>query len=205
MSNWLRRIRRIAVFRILHADDTPHQIAMGAAIGLFIAMTPTIGVQMFVALLAATAMKANKVISMAMVWISNPVTMLWIYYWNWRIGQKLVKTSMVDGESAVQAKIQEIADSIGGMTNLASHMFDGSFWSKVLGLVWSLGVELWIGSFIVGAGCAIPGYFLTLWLVGFYRQRFPRPRFFRKRSLSARERACLKTSRPRLRQDSPSA
>jgi hypothetical protein len=131
--------------------------------------------------------------------------MLWIYYWNWRIGQKLVKTSMVDGESAVQAKIQEIADSIGGMTNLASHMFDGSFWSKVLGLVWSLGVEWWIGSFIVGTVCAVPGYFLTRWRVSFYRQRFPRPRFFRKRSLSAKEQGRLKTARPRLRQDSPSA
>jgi uncharacterized protein (DUF2062 family) len=65
---------------ILSLDDTPHQIALGAAIGMFIAMTPTIGIQMalvmLVALLTRPFFHFNRVAALVMVYLSNPITMV---------------------------------------------------------------------------------------------------------------------------------
>jgi hypothetical protein len=200
MSERLRRLKRYIVLRLLHADDTPHEISLGAAIGVFIAMTPTIGVQMMLALVTTTALRANKAVSVAMVWISNPLTMVPIFFFNWQVGRSLVRTADVAGDSAVRDKLREIIDSIGGMTNLAAHIFDGEFWSQVLRLVWELGVELWIGSFLVGGVSAVVGYILCFIGIRFYRSRFPRPRFIRRKPQG--QRSNLRTSRPRLQKES---
>ena len=46
MQSIWRRIRKFVLFRILHADDTPHNLAMAVSVGLFIGWTPTVGLQM---------------------------------------------------------------------------------------------------------------------------------------------------------------
>ncbi|MBV10370.1 MAG: hypothetical protein CMN21_14270, partial [Rubinisphaera sp.] len=67
---WLRKI--------VSLDDTPHSIALGTSIGVFVAMTPTVGIQMVVVLLIAALCKPffrfNQVAGLIAVYISNPVT-----------------------------------------------------------------------------------------------------------------------------------
>jgi hypothetical protein len=180
MTERWRKLKRFISLRVLHANDPPHALALGLAIGVFVAMTPTIGAQMVIAAAIAASFRANKILAMAAVWISNPVTMLQIYYVNWRIGQYFVETDMVGGEPAVQPQITKIIESIGGMSNLFFHLLDKAFWSEVLRLVWALGIELWIGSFLVGLVCALPSYAIARWIITAYRRRVPRPRFRRK-------------------------
>ena len=79
MSDIWRRTRRFLIVKVLHANDTPHRIALGIAIGVFIGLTPTVGLQMIIALALATALRANKVVCIPMVWITNPVTLVPIY------------------------------------------------------------------------------------------------------------------------------
>ena len=74
-----RKSRRFIVHRVLHADDTPHRIALGVAAGLFIGLTPTVGFQMVLAVALAAALRANKVVCIPMVWITNPFTIIPIY------------------------------------------------------------------------------------------------------------------------------
>ena len=180
MTERWRNLKRFIVLRVLHANDPPHVLALGFAIGVFVAMTPTMGVQMIIAAAVAAAFRANKILSMAAVWISNPATMVQIYYVNWRVGHYFVETSLVSGDSDVQRQIRSITESIGGLSNLFFHVLDKAFWSEVLRLVWALGIELWIGSFIVGVACALPGYLILRWAIVFYRRHVPRPRFFRR-------------------------
>ena len=47
----IRQIEHFIVYRILHADDTPHRLALGIALGVFVAWTPTVGLQMVLVLL----------------------------------------------------------------------------------------------------------------------------------------------------------
>ncbi len=202
MSNRWRQFKRFLLIRVLHADDPPHKLALGFGIGVFVAMTPTIGIQMVLAAALAAVFRANKILAATAVWISNPVTMVYIYYMNWRIGQYFVETSMVNGESAVQQRIDHIITSIGGLSNLFWHLLDKAFWSEVLRLVWSLGVELWIGSFIVGAVCALPAYVMARWGIVAYRHKVPRPKFFLRSQRRRDAKAGLPGARPQLRKHS---
>ena len=199
MTEKWRKAKRFVLLRVLHADDPPHALALGLAIGVFVAMTPTIGAQMVIAAAIAASFRANKILAMAAVWISNPVTMVQIYYVNWRIGQHFVETGVVDGASAVQAQITKIVESIGGMSNLFFHLLDKAFWSEVLRLVWALGIELWIGSFLVGLVCALPSYAITRWIITAYRRRVPRPRFLRRKARRSETAQPLPGARPQLR------
>lgn len=61
-------------------------ISWGAAIGVFVAMTPTMGIQMYIVAVLWVFCRSllrfhfNLPIAVAMVWISNPVTMVPLYY-----------------------------------------------------------------------------------------------------------------------------
>ena len=64
------------VARLLTINDTPHAIALGSAIGLFLAMTPTVGVQVILAVAICTVVRANRIAAVVLVFVSNPLTML---------------------------------------------------------------------------------------------------------------------------------
>ena len=62
------KARRFIVKNILHADDPPERLAMGAAIGMFVTFTPTVGFQMMLTLFLSWLFRANKVIGLPIVW-----------------------------------------------------------------------------------------------------------------------------------------
>ena len=66
-----------------------HSISLGLAIGLFCAFLP-IPMQMVFAAILAFAMRANFVLSVVAVWISNPFTITPIYYFCYRLGLALL-------------------------------------------------------------------------------------------------------------------
>ena len=89
-SGWLVRFfKNIHVHLIvpfLQTYDPLPQVAWGTAIGLFVGLTPTVGVQMYsvsmIWLICRYLFRArfNLVIAIAMVWVTNPFTAVPIYY-----------------------------------------------------------------------------------------------------------------------------
>lgn len=71
---------------IVAIRETPRQVALGVALGSFIAFTPFIGLQMLLAALVATVVGASKKAAMLAVWISNPVTMGPIFAFTYHLG-----------------------------------------------------------------------------------------------------------------------
>jgi uncharacterized protein (DUF2062 family) len=69
-----RRVRRFVVFKILHVDDTPHRIALGVAVGMFVAWTPFYGLHMVLIVAISALLRANKVVGVPLAWLSNPLT-----------------------------------------------------------------------------------------------------------------------------------
>lgn len=163
-----RRIRHFIVVKVLHADDSPHRIALGVAIGLFIAWTPTVGLQMLLALAAAAVLRANKIIPVALVWITNPVTLVPIYYVNWVIGRMIVpgddNLRMNEAYIRLQALVKH-------SPNFFDLILEPGTWKQIGTLIFEMGIELWIGSFALGMLLAIAGYFSTLHGVMYYRER----------------------------------
>jgi len=62
-----------------------HSVAGACALGLFVAFIPVPG-QMLIAALLAILLRVNLVLSVAMVWTTNPLTMPPIFYFCYRVG-----------------------------------------------------------------------------------------------------------------------
>lgn len=85
MKNLWRRFRGF-LDQVAGMDDPPHTLALGLAIGVFVGFLPIMGVQTWVALPLAMILRGNKMLAVAGVWISNPVTFLPFYYACYRFG-----------------------------------------------------------------------------------------------------------------------
>ncbi|NLE49006.1 MAG: DUF2062 domain-containing protein [Sandaracinaceae bacterium] len=82
------------------------------------------------------------------LFISNPITLVPLYYGAWRLG------ALVLGES-IAALPPPLVQPEGTLT-MAS--------------IASVGIELWIGSFILGGVAAVPAYFASRCAVERFRQ-----------------------------------
>jgi uncharacterized protein (DUF2062 family) len=64
-------------------------VAGAMGVGVFVALLPTLG-QMAVAAAAAIWLRVNLPLAVAMVWITNPLTMPPIFFFNYKIGAWLL-------------------------------------------------------------------------------------------------------------------
>jgi uncharacterized protein (DUF2062 family) len=178
-----RRIRYFVVFRVLHADDTPHRIAMGVAVGLFAGWIPTIGMQTIIALALATLVRANKLIPVLLVWISNPITALPILYVNWVVGRFIMPGRDELRMNEAYIRLRSIIEHSPGPIDV---FFSPSAWRQFMTIFIEMGIELWIGSVAVGIFLGISGYFTTLHAVIYLRERRKLQREKRVRRLQER-------------------
>lgn len=170
MKRFWHRLRRPFVERILHLNDTPHRIAFGVFLGFVIGWTPTMGAQIILYLLAATLLRANRVSGILPVMLTNPITALPIYVFNWKVGRWFLNSAAgVDGailEEAQRARINQLMEEFS-----LSNLFSAEFWQHIGPSLKSLGTELIFGCFIVGLACGIVGYAVTYFGVVAYRRR----------------------------------
>ena len=144
---WLRT-RRFLVHNILHADDTPHAIALGAAVGMFAAIVPVIGLQTALAVALAALLRANKAICVPMVWVSNPLTAIPIFAASVMLGRQFFASSSTEAATATAAALRLPDGS----------WLSAGFWGDLLDMLLGLGAELWVGSAVLGAILAAGTY-----------------------------------------------
>jgi len=152
---------------LMMLDDTVHSIAMGVAVGLFIGLTPTVGVQMLLVVAVSMFIRCNRTVGCAMVWVSNIATMVPIFFFNYKVGAWVLR---MDTGRVASAR-EEIARA-----------FHAPSWSeRVLltirasgKLAIDLAGPLWLGSVIVGAAVAVPMYFVVRRAVKAYRRAHQR-------------------------------
>jgi len=148
-----RRSLRTVLRSILLLDDTPHSIALGTAIGMFIGLTPTMGLQMLIVLMMAFStsrlFRFNKVAGCLAVYVTNPFTAIPVYWFEYRVGTWFVTGTVTYGDFA-------------GLMH-----FDG--WSEWTGAVKQMllevGTPLLLGSLIVSTTAFILTYPAMLWLI----------------------------------------
>jgi len=163
MALW--RAQRFIKYRVLHVDDTPHRIALGVGLGFFVMWTPTIGLQMLLVLLLCTLFRANKLVGVPFVWLSNPLTIIPIYYPSYWLGVRLVP-----GAQAV---------SLADWRRMVTQVFNGdgdlAWWDRAMGF-WRFALDiaapLWVGSILVALLVGGAVYWLTYVGVVRYRRRF---------------------------------
>lgn len=171
----LDKFMRFLKFRILQANDAPKAVAMGVSLGLFIAWTPILGIRMIVAFFFAIIFKANRVVAMAVVWVCNPLTYIPMWSAGYIVGKITLKlfTDINSGQSVPAAQ----QASRFNLFELPSRFSESAFWKEAASSLLAKGLELWIGSLIIGAVFAIAGYFLTYYLIIKHRKKNPHRRF----------------------------
>lgn len=120
--------------------------ARGVAIGLFIALTPTVGLQTLLMLVFCLLLRGNFPVAFAVSWISNPITLGPLYLGYYLLGERVL-SPLVDPLSPLWQ---------GGS---ASPLLEGMY--------------LLAGSLLIAIPVAIAGYALSFWLARRLGQRGP--------------------------------
>lgn len=153
---------RALVRYVLSLDDTPHHIALGTAVGMFIGLTPTGGIQMILVMvvyaLVSWFMRFNCKAALVAVYVSNPLTGIPILWLEFVVGQRFI------GSSITWSEVLQILKTDG-----YAH-----WWSATMTLFLELGWTLIVGSIIVGALAAAITYPATLALAQFVHKRSSR-------------------------------
>ena len=111
-----------------------HSVSKAFIIGLFWMAIPMPS-QMIAAAIFAILFRANLPLSVALVWISNPLTMAPIFYFNYVVG------SLILGEQANEALQFELS------------------WDWLLNTLGELWLPLYLGSVVVGIALGLTAYF----------------------------------------------
>ncbi len=150
------------VQRILHINDTPEAIALGASVGMFLGMTPTVGLQMIIMLIVGTVIRANRIAGVAMVYISNPLTVVPIYWLDYLVG-----STLLDSRSLTYDGFRETCRAFMSEWDVAG------LWTATLGFISvhsDIAVAMAVGGVVLGVVFALPVYPLTLRLVLAHRR-----------------------------------
>ncbi len=76
--------------KILGLNDSPHSIALGTGIGMFVAFTPTIPLQMLISFIIAWVCRVNKTAAVIPAWVTNPITAPPVFYAEYLTGKLLL-------------------------------------------------------------------------------------------------------------------
>lgn len=198
MSGMWRSARSFVVKRVLHANDTPHRIALGVGLATFVGFTPTMGLQTAIALGLAALFRANKAVCIPIVWVTNPLTFVPIYGACWWLGAMILPGSeSLGGQAAVLEKLHAFENGGGFFANF----FNAEFWYGILHLMLELGGELWLGCTIVGAVGGLTMYFLTRWGVTTYRVKHEE--HLKRKQQRREERRAARKANPRRKMIAP--
>jgi len=143
---WLRSI--------VSLDDSVHNIALGTAIGVFIALTPTVGIQMILVMLVALFLRFNRMAALIAVYITNPITTIPIYYFNYKVGTLIFEETWTYEDF--------------------SRILSGRWRQALEELVFEVGLPLLVGSLIVATVCSVVTYPGMCWLLQTLRGRAAR-------------------------------
>lgn len=147
---------RAVLRKVLALSDSPHAIALGAGVGIFIGLTPTVGVQTILILGVVFATRKfvyfNATAAMACTYVSNPVTMLPMYYGWYRIGAWFSSGSLTAAEFEQLMQFEGLA----------------GWWSAMCALGSQVALPMCLGALLtapIGVAIAYPvTYFLVKWV-----------------------------------------
>lgn len=126
---------KLAVIHIYRAHGSPHEIALGAAIGAFWGVFPTFGLSTPLILILHRIAKFNVLTAFAGALVSNPVTSPFLLIFSYQIGTVFIKTSIA---------------------------FSLEDWTQHLK---ELGIIMLIGATILSSAVAVLIYFITYYSI----------------------------------------
>lgn len=172
--HWLEPIKK-AYFRFLKIRGNPREIALGFALGVFVGMTPFMGLHTAIAVPLAALFKWNKFSAALAVWISNPLSAPAIYGITYYTGAKVLfiqDAYKLPAEFSIDALFYTLRSA-----------------PEIIGI-------LTVGGIVIGLPLAALGYYFSLKAILEYRESIRR-KLEEKRATLAKK---LKSSkRPKIK------
>lgn len=94
---WYRRYRNQVRRSLRNLKGDPESLARGLALGVFAGCFPFFGLQSIVGILLATIFRGSKVAAVTGTWISNPLTYLPIFVFNFKVGKLILGVESLAG------------------------------------------------------------------------------------------------------------
>ena len=95
LQGFLRRLRRWLAW-LWQQEGTPSERARGLAAGVFSGCFPFFGVQTLLGIALASVVRGNHLLAAAGTWISNPITYLPLYWFNYQVGCCLLGKGQIE-------------------------------------------------------------------------------------------------------------
>lgn len=143
----LKRTAKYWFLQILRLRATPHSIALGVALGIFIGFMPIIPFQSVAVITLAFIFRANKLAAWLATFISNPLDMIPFYYLLFVVGDFVLPFPGLKFDPA----------------NLTMEGLIHTGWDFFSVMV--------VGGLVMGIPASIGIYFVTLFLVRRYRKK----------------------------------
>jgi len=146
---------------IFHVKDSPHRIAMAFAIGVFMGISPFLGLHYIGAFFIAWLFKLNKLVAMVGVSVNNPWTIVPISTFCVWIGAKLMGIKQVLPE--VDWKNISLVSIVGRFSDLQNFI-------DLVKQLWPFLASFFVGSFLICTVSAVAGYFIIQILIKKYKK-----------------------------------
>jgi uncharacterized protein (DUF2062 family) len=159
--SWSRSSRYV-VYRLRRLSDSPHEVALGFAIGVFTAATPFLGTHIVVAIVLAWFIGGSVVASVLGTFIGNPITYPLLWYTTYEVGNLMLR-----------GKLDEKTVDL-----------SGGIFQKSIEQLWPILKPMTLGSIPVGLALAALSYVLVKPMVDAYKHR-------RRRALERSSREAL--------------
>ncbi|GBE03845.1 hypothetical protein BMS3Abin09_00768 [bacterium BMS3Abin09] len=146
---------------IFQVNEPPHRIALAFAMGVFMGISPLLGLHYIGAVLLAMLFRLNKIVSIIGVSVNNPWTIVPLSTFCVWFGAKLLRIKqvlpVVDWENI-------------SLSSIAMKFTDFEKLMHMIRDLWPLLSAFFVGSFIICTISSIASYFIILRLAGRYRK-----------------------------------
>ncbi len=136
---WWQKWYRSCYLCLLRWGGKPQFIARGLALGVFSGCFPFFGLQIIIGVILATLFRGSKVAAAAATWISNPLTYVPLFIFNYQVGKLIL---------GIEIKLER--------------QLDLDSFSSFMELGFAFAATLFVGCFVVGLAAALVTYFLSL-------------------------------------------
>jgi uncharacterized protein (DUF2062 family) len=161
-SRWGQTLRA-AARRLVNLRASPHEIALGCAVGAFVSITPLLGVQTIIAVVISLALRASVPAAIIGTFVGNPLSWPFIWVSTYVMGLQIVGLEGAFDPSAVQRNILLLW---GALLNPSPQLFDAT-----AALLWPLLWPMLAGSVPIGLLTAAIVYYISRNVVRAWRLR----------------------------------
>jgi uncharacterized protein (DUF2062 family) len=139
--------------KIKNLQGDPHFVAMGMAIGVFVAITPTIPFHTIFAIVMAYALKGSRPAALLGTLVCNPFTIVFIYYACYKVGN-LFFGGTLSAEKSVNTLLDIIKQDVGLYDRI---LFFTDFARTHLKVF----ATMLVGGVVIGVPAGLASYFIT--------------------------------------------